>query len=305
MAWAGPSNIKSAGIDAGQNFLSGQMTSVFAAPSDSIGKVIDTADDIQNMAMSTVSSVSSGATTMMSTAAAAGGKVVGTVIAAGANATGDVSQMVGIAQEAVNAMISYAQDLVSEKVMSLLTPPVNDIMSKVGERTSYWTNEGIKDQAKRVFTPAEKADEESEQKNFTADIAQFTEVLTDNIGKVKEKVDSFCNDITRDVEELSTWMLQGPEWVGKQVEIIENGYEEKVGKFINEQAAKIKEKRDNFIFTIADYMGHNLAGPIVKQSKTLLMKSMNAINEAKQKVINWAKTLIHKAILWIKALIGI
>lgn len=294
-------------IDAGQNFLTGQATSVFASSGIEVagGNLYELASNIQNQAADAVSTLENGAMTMISSVGAGAGSAFGSVVGTGLALGSNVTQMADMAQEAIADLTTYAMDLVTKK----MTEITSGIPAQLTKQIAYFSKIELENSMKSIQNKylqnadtAIKDKIESHQKKGLTDIVDYVNKYT-NLAKTR--VDKYVGSMNKFCDDIGTFALQGPQWVGGQIDMLEKQYQDTIYEFVDEQSKTIKNFRDKQIDNIAKGAAKQfVAKPLAALDKQT-DKLSNMINKNKQKVLIKASTAIQKAKMKLAGKLGI
>lgn len=302
-----PNGITMRAIDAGQNFLTGQATSVFASCGIEVagGNLYELASNIQNQAADVVGTLENGAMTMISSAGAGVGSAFGSVVGAGLALGSNVTQMADMAQEAIMDLTTYAMDLVTKKMSEITSGIPAQLTSQVAYFSKIELENSMKSIQKKFLESADvsvKKEIESHQKKGLTDIVQYA---TTYVNLAKTYVDKYVGYMNKFCDDIGTFALQGPQWVSGQIDNLERQYQDMVYTFVDGQATSIKNFRDKQIDNIAKGAAKQfVAKPLAALDKKMDQLS-NMTNKQKQKVLTKAATAIQKAKMKLAGKLGI
>lgn len=292
-----PNSISMKAIDVGQNFLTGQVTSVFAANGVEVAgtNLYELTSNIQNKAADMMSDLQNTAITTMSTVTGGVGSALGSVVGTGLALSSNVMQMHDIAQEAIMDCTSYAANLVTKKITEL----TSGIPGQLTKQVAYWSGEELKKAMESIpkkfledtDDATEKQQDEQKKKGLSG-IIGFVNTYT---GKVKDTVKDFTTKLNSSCDEIGTWALQGPRWVTGQVDMLEEQFQNVAYEFVDEQANNIKKFRDQSIENIAKSVAKQVVAKQIAALEKNIDKLTNTTNKTKAKTIAKAKTAIQKA----------
>lgn len=301
------SSIKAKAIDAGQNFLTGQITSVFAASGMEIvgSNVAEIAENIQNKASAMVSDLENTATTMVSSAGAGLGSAFGNVVGASEAFAGEAMQMTDMAQEAIADVASYSLDLLNQKTSEIASTTTSYFMSRVKTWSAFYLQQGMNQIPKKFLQDAEEESKKTALEQQTKGPQKILDYVNTYVGLASSYVQKYTGEMNKFVEQQCTFALQGPQWLGGQINKLENQYKEGISGFVDTQAQNIIKNRNNFLDGIAKSVAKQTIQPTLKAINKKIDKLNNTTNKNEAKVKQAAATQIQKAKLKLAGLLGV
>lgn len=301
------SSIKSKAIDAGQNFLTGQITNVFAARGLEVsGKnLYELADNIQMKAMDVAHEVENGAMTMISSAGAGLGSSFGNVVGAGLALAGDVTMMSDLAQEAVSDVAKHALSYLNKKTSELATTVPSYFTSRVTYWSAKFLQEELSNIPKKFLSDADEKAKEDALKQKEKGPKDITKTVSDTVSKVTSYVDKYVSYLTKYTTDITNYACMGPQWVAGQIGTLQDTCEEKCDQFISKQADAILKKRNNELDGVAKGVAKHTVQATIKSINKKIDKLANSTNKNIAKVKGKALTQIQKAKYKLAGALGI
>lgn len=300
-------SIKTKAIDAGQNFLTGQATTLFAASGVEVvgGSIYNLADDIQNKLAAKVEDIQNGAMQVVSSAGAGLGSAFGTVVGIGDNAIMQLTTMSDMAQEMVTDMAKETLDKVTKETQEIVTGASSYLVQRVSYYSQTMLQEEIKKITDKYLTNSdEKQSQEVSQKKDSWMNNAMSKV-TDAVNMAQSKVQEGVDALNKGAEQISALAAEGPQWAANQLNSLHDSVSKTVNTFIDDKVKDIKEKRDAELDKIAATVAKHTVKPTIDAVAKKIDKLWNETNKSKAKVTQKAKTLIQKAKFKLSALTGI
>lgn len=299
-------NIVGSAIDSGQNFLQGKATSVLSQVGDAtIGKVMDKAEAVQNLAMSTVSELQGSVMTTVVTMGSAAGSIVGDLYGTSLAALGDLTQCTDLAAMCIENITTYSIQLVTERLSGLVTNIPSEVTSAVGTYTVSALGKYGKEVLQTFIKDADSRNASKQNEDILETISKYVTIATDTVSEINEKVNSFIGGLQEDIKQLTEFIAAGPQFIAEKIDEIENGYKEKIGGFINKQADNLNNEKMKFINSAAEKLANKIVDTTVQSSKKLLQIQYDAIQKNLDKIKQQANTQIQKLKLELGAKLGI
>lgn len=300
-------SIQTKAIDAGQNFLTGQITTLFAASGMEVtgSTIYNLADSIQNSVSAKVEEAQNGAMQLVSSAGAGLGSAFGTVVGVGNSLASTITTMSDVAQE---MLTDIATDTVN-KVTNETNKIVSGASTYFTQRLSYYAKSMLEEeianmQSKYLTNTDEKQNEEVKEKKETW-MKKATEKVGSMVTKAKKGVQDGIDALNKGVDEVAKMQLEGPQWVSNQMNSLQSSITKSIDDFIEDNVKDIQEKRDAELDKIAATIAKNTVKPTIDAANKKLDKLWNDCNTSKSKVAQKAKTLIQKAKFKLAALTGV
>lgn len=294
-------------IDAGQNFLTGKVTSALQT-SGAIKLASDGMDKltaVQNLAHSTVEEAKNGVMTEVAFIGNAAGSIVGDLYGTSMAALGDLTQCADLAKLAVEHVITYSAQLVTDKMMDFVSSIPGDITSAT---TSYMTKmlDSKKKEVMELLTSnVEERNEKKQEEDKENKINKFISDAKDGMESAKKAVNEFVEGLNGDVAELTDLMSAGPEYIANQVDKLENSAISYVGTFVNKQVDALNKKKMGFINSAAESAANKMANEVIDPMFQQLKKAKDEVDQATSKTKQKAMAKIKKAAMKYGGQIGI
>jgi len=301
------SSIKTKAIDAGQNFLTGQITSAFAANGLEVagGTIYDIADNIQKQAADVIGELENGAMLTVSSVGAGLGSTFGNVIGTGMSLAGDVTQISDMAQEAIAEVTSYSLGLLSKKTSEI----ASTVTSYFTSRVTYWAGQELKqalaDIPKKFLIDKETESNINALKEKVNGPQKILKYVNTYVGLATTYINKYTSYMNNYVNDVCKYAMQGPQWIGGQINKLENEYKNLAYDFIDDQAETIMDNRNKFLDGIAKGIAKQTVKPTIKALDKKIDKLNNMTNKNTAKVKQAAATQIQKAKFKLAGLLGI
>lgn len=306
-----PEQMQAKCIDYGQNFLTGQATSILSATGIDVAgeNVKDLADAIQDKTMEMVSVLKNTATKEVTKVGSQVGGMIGSLAGTGLSAMQNAFQTVDIAKLAVGEITTYATQEVGKRVTKLTSMAVA-FPAKVNKRATEIAKEKVKEELAEKLklvtgTTAEnenkkKAKKQKEDKNKS--VISYIKDFAVEAYKFKDKMLAYAQEDCQDISEL---MIQGPTWVGNQLD----SATETSKKFISDNldkgmdnVAKWYDKAvEDSATALATTMVDEMIKPTLDKASDLFNNTNKNVSKQKQK----AKTAVQKQLFKIAGKLGI
>ena len=218
-----PGQMQAKCIDYGQNFLTGQATSVIAATGIDIeaGNLKQLADAVQDRTMAMVSDLKITATKEVTKVGSQLGGMAGSLVGAGLSAMQGAFQTADVAKQAVGELTTYGVQItakISTNIASMIAAFPAQVTKKATAIASEQCKEELQQRLKEVMgTPAEEhaqKEAEKEKENKTKKAIAWCKKAVKDANEFKDKT---LSSIQKDCEDISALMIQGPGWVNNQM----------------------------------------------------------------------------------------
>ena len=323
-------------VDAGQNFLNGEITSVNASNTQmgleppnidtsntqafvgntvssmlsgsGLTSMLGTANaavsNIQNIAGNATNRLKNAAQQSIASATGAAGTAVGSVVGTAMNVLGDLNQVKDMIMMSVKEVGTYAVQKVSKEVTDILTPPVALISSYTTSYLSELTAGMNSEILDKLTKPNELLSLDAFANMANGAVNGFMDDVTDKIGEISDNVNGFIEKITNEAEEISQYAMAGTTWVNNKVNKLKKDGENQISYYIDKGVNPIKKKRNEFCYN----EGHRLAFAAYSKAKKAAEEStketLDKTEQAKAKAMTKAKTAVQEATLKVMSLIG-
>lgn len=289
-----------------QSAFTSQLTGVFNASGIAAGAsaVTEAVDTIQNVAANVKNQLRNGAMKATTQVMGTGGQLVGTAVGTVSNVLGDMNQIKDLTTLAIQDITSYATQTLTGVITDLITPPVGLIASY----TSTYLAELMSQMPNEVLNMVSKANELM-QLSTVGDIANgavngFMGAVNENIGKVTDRISYFSNTVMSEMDQINQYALAGTTWVTKKIDKIKGDAKTNISYYINKEAGKLIEKRNQFAYNAGHTAAWAAFQPIMKANLNSMQDKLNKIEQAKAKAETKAKTAVQGALLKVLGKIG-
>lgn len=306
-----PGQMQAKCIDYGQNFLTGQATSVIAATGIDIeaGNLKQLADAVQDKTMSMVSDLKSTATKEVTKVGSQIGGMAGSLVGAGLAAMQGAFQTADVAKQAVGELTTYGVQLTAKmgtKIAGMVASFPAQVTKKATAIAAEQCKEELQQRLKEMMgTPAEehaKKEAEKEKENKTKKAIAWCKKAVKDANEFKDKT---LSSIQKDCEDISALMIQGPGWVNNQISSAIDSAKTYMSYYADKKMEDVQkhydEAVDNSAYATATTMKKKLIDPTLEKAKEQFNNLGTSTNKTKQK----AKTAVQKQLFKLAGKLGI
>lgn len=306
-----PGQMQAKCIDYGQNFLTGQATSVIAATGIDIeaGNLKQLADAVQDKTMSMVSDLKNTATKEVTKVGSQIGGMAGSLVGAGLSAMQGAFQTADVAKQAVGELTTYGVQLTAKigtNIASMIAAFPAQVTKKATAIAAEQCREELQQRLKEMMgTPAEdhaQKEAEKEKENKTKKAIAWCKKAVKDANEFKDKT---LSSIQKDCEDISALMIQGPGWVNNQMSGAIDSAKTYMSDYADGKMKDIKnhynEAVDNSAYATATTMKKKLIDPTLEKAKEQFNDLGTSTNKTKQK----AKTAVQKQLFKLAGKLGI
>ena len=306
-----PGQMQAKCIDYGQNFLTGQATSVIAATGIDIeaGNLKQLADAVQDKTMSMVSDLKNTATKEVTKVGSQIGGMAGSLVGAGLSAMQGAFQTADVAKQAVGELTTYGVQLTAKigtNIASMIAAFPSQVTKKATAIAAEQCREELQQRLKEMMgTPAEdhaQKEAEKEKENKTKKAIDWCKKAVKDANEFKDKT---LSSIQKDCEDISALMIQGPGWVNNQMSGAIDSAKTYMYDYADGKMKDIKNHYDeavnNSAYATATTMKKKLIDPTLEKAKNQFNDLGTSTNKTKQK----AKTAVQKQLFKLAGKLGI
>ena len=306
-----PGQMQAKCIDYGQNFLTGQATSVIAATGIDIeaGNLKQLADAVQDKTMAMVSDLKSTATKEVTKIGSQIGGTAGSLVGAGLSAMQGAFQTADVAKQAVGELTTYGVQLTAKigtNIASMIAAFPSQVTKKATAIAAEQCKEELQQRLKEMMgTPAEdhaQKEAEKEKENKTKKAIDWCKKAVKDANEFKDKT---MSSIQKDCEDISALMIQGPGWVNNQMSGAIDSAKTYMSDYADGKMKDIKNHYDeavnNSAYAAATTMKKKLIDPRIEKAKKQFDNLGTSTNKTKQK----AKTAVQKQLFKLAGKLGI
>ena len=306
-----PGQMQAKCIDYGQNFLTGQATSVIAATGIDIeaGNLKQLADAVQDETMSMVSELKSTATKEVTKVGNQIGSMTGNLTGAGLSVMQGAFQTADVAKQAVGELTTYGIQLTAKigtNIASMIAAFPSQVTKKATAIAAEQCKEELQQRLKEMMgTPAEEhaqKEAEKEKENKTKKAIAWCKKAVKDANEFKDKT---LSSIQKDCEDISALMIQGPGWVNNQISSAIDSAKTYMSDYANDKMKDIQnyydKAVDNSAYAAATTMKKKLIDPTLEKAKNQFDNLGTSTNKTKQK----AKTAVQKQLFMLAGKLGI
>ena len=306
-----PGQMQAKCIDYGQNFLTGQATSVIAATGIDIeaGNLKQLADAVQDKTMSMVSDLKSTATKEVTKVGSQIGGMAGSLVGAGLAAMQGAFQTVDVAKQAVGELTTYGIQLTTKmgtKIAGMIAAYPVQVTKKATAIAAEQCKEELQQRLKEMMgTPAEENAKEEAKKEKENKIKKAISWCKKAVKDANEFKDKTLAYLQKDCEDISTLMIQGPGWVNNQISSAIDSAKTYMSDYADGKMKNVKmhydEAVNNSAKAAASTLKKKLIDPTLEKAKDQFDNLGTSLNKTKQK----AKTAIQKQLFKLAGKLGI
>lgn len=306
-----PGQMQAKCIDYGQNFLTGQATSVIAATGIDIeaGNLKQLADAVQDKTMAMVSVLKSTATKEVTKVGSQIGGMAGSLAGAGLSAMQGAFQTADVAKQALGELTTYGVQLTTKmgtKIAGMIAAFPAQVTKKATAIAAEQCKEELQQRLKEMMgTPAEEhaqKEAEEEKENKTKKAIDWCKKAVKDANEFKDKT---LSSIQKDCEDISALMIQGPGWVNNQISSAIDSAKTYMSDYADKKMENVQkhydEAVDNSAYAEATTMKKKLIDPTLEKAKEQFNNLGTSTNKTKQK----AKTAVQKQLFKLAGKLGI
>ena len=306
-----PGQMQAKCIDYGQNFLTGQATSVISATGIDIeaSNVKQLADAVQDKTMSMVSDLKNTATKEVTKVGSQIGGMAGSLVGTGLAAIQGAFQTVDDAKLAVGELTTYGVQLTTKigtKIAGMITAFPAQVTKRATAIAAEQCKEELQQRLKEMMgTPSEEhaqKEAEKEKENKTKKAIAWCKKAVKDVNEFKDKT---LSSIQKDCEDISALMIQGPGWVDNQISSVIDSAKTYMSDYADDKMEDIQDYYDeavnNSAKAAATTMKKKLIDPTLEKARKQFNDLGTSTNRTKQK----AKTAIQKKLFNLAGKLGI
>ena len=306
-----PGQMQAKCIDYGQNFLTGQATSVISATGIDIeaSNVKQLADAVQDKTMSMVSDLKNTATKEVTKVGSQIGGMAGSLVGTGLAAIQGAFQTVDVAKLAVGELTTYGVQLTTKigtKIAGMITAFPAQVTKRATAIAAEQCKEELQQRLKEMMgTPSEEhaqKEAEKEKENKTKKAIAWCKKAVKDVNEFKDKT---LSSIQKDCEDISVLMIQGPGWVDNQISSVIDSAKTYMSDYADDKMEDIQDYYDeavnNSAKAAATTMKKKLIDPTLEKARKQFNDLGTSTNRTKQK----AKTAIQKKLFNLAGKLGI
>lgn len=306
-----PGQMQAKCIDYGQNFLTGQATSVIAATGIDIeaGNLKQLADAVQDKTMAMVSDLKNTATKEVTKVGSQIGGMAGSLVGAGLTAMQGAFQTADVAKQAVGELTTYGVQLTAKmgtKIAGMIAAFPTQVTKKANAIAVEQCKEELQQRLKEIMgTPAEEhaqKEAEKEKENKAKKVIAWCKKAVKDANEFKDKT---LSSIQKDCEDISVLMIQCPGLVNNQISSAIDSAKTYMSDYADDKMEDIQkhydEAVDNSAYAAAATMKKKLIDPTLERAKEQFNNLGTSTNKTKQK----AKTAVQKQLFKLAGKLGI
>lgn len=306
-----PGQMQAKCIDYGQNFLTGQATSVIAATGIDIeaGNLKQLADAVQDKTMAMVSDLKNTATKEVTKVGSQIGGMAGSLVGAGLTAMQGAFQTADVAKQAVGELTTYGVQLTAKmgtKIAGMIAAFPTQVTKKANAIAVEQCKEELQQRLKEIMgTPAEEhaqKEAEKEKENKAKKVIAWCKKAVKDANEFKDKT---LSSIQKDCEDISVLMIQCPGLVNNQISSAIDSAKTYMSDYADDKMEDIQkhydEAVDNSAYAAAATMKKKLIDPTLERAKEQFNNLGTSTNKTKQK----AKTDVQKQLFKLAGKLGI
>lgn len=306
-----PGNMQAKCIDYGQNFLTGQATSILSATGIDIqaGNVKQLADAIQDKTMAMVGDLQATATKEVTNIGNQIGSAAGSIAGAGLSAMQGAFQAADLAKLAVGELTTYS----AQQLGSIVTHATSKIAAFPGEVTKKATAKAASDAKDRLAAtlklvmgqPAEEQNKKEAKEQKEGKVKKAISWMKNAASDAEKFKDKIMGNLEEDAQDISSLMIQGPEWVSNQMDVAVDKSKEFIATYFDKAKEHIDKQYDSMVDTsyqaLASTMMKEIVDPTISKAEKLYKNTTKSTNKQVQK----AKTAVQKQLFKLAGKLGI
>lgn len=297
-------------INYGQNFLSGQMTSLLSASGIELagGTLSDISTEIQNKVFAAKEEAMNQALTTVSKVTSAVGTSIGTVAGAGLSAMQGAAQSVDIVKQATMDIANYGLEqtnVMATYISGLASKFPTKVLSRAQELAVTYSKVELQEALKKITSNQEDITAKNDEKKKENKIQNIVKTVKDKVRYVNTYIDKYTKELKSDANDIGNLMLQGPTWVSSKIDTAENSVKNKIDEFVKDTKKDLSYYYDIAAEATAYTAAKAIVEKTVKPSIQKAQDAMNKLNESKSKVTQKAKTAAQKSLFKIAGQLGI
>lgn len=306
-----PGQMQAKCIDYGQNFLTGQATSVIAATGVDIeaANLKQLADAVQDKTMAMVSDLKITATKEVTKVGSQIGGMAGSLVGAGLAAMQGAFQTIDVAKQAVGELTTYGVQIIgkaAKQIAGMVVAFPAEVAKEATAIAAEQCKEELQQRLKEMMgTPAEEHAQKEAEKEKTNKIKKTIAWCNKAIKDVNEFKDKTLSAIQKDCEDISALMIQGPGWVNNQISSAIDSAKTYMSDYADSKMKNVQKHYDeavnNSAKAAASTLKKKLIDPTLEKAKDQFDNLGTSTNKVKQK----AKTAIQKQLFKLAGKLGI
>ena len=306
-----PGQMQAKCIDYGQNFLTGQATSIISATGIDIEatNLKQLADAVQDKTMSMVSDLENTATKEVGKIGSQIGGMAGELTGAGLAAIQGAFQTADIAKQAVGELTKYALELTGKmgtKIISMTTAYPTQVAKKATEIASAQAKEELQQLIKEAMgTPAEENAQKEAKKEKENKVNKTIKWCKKAIKDANDFKDKTMASLQKDCEDISALAIQGPAWVNDQIDSAIDSAKKYMDDYANKKMEDVQKRYDKAIDNSAKAAATTMKKKLIDPTVNNARKQFNNLGTTTNKVKQKAKTAIQKQLFNLAGKLGI
>lgn len=297
-------------INYGQNFLSGQMTSLLSASGIELagGTLSDISTEIQNKVFVAKEEAMNQVLTTVSNVSGAIGSSIGTVAGAGLAAMQGAAQSVDLVKQTVMDVTNYGLEqtnVMATYISGLASKFPTKVLSRAQELAVAYSQAELQEALKKITSNQEDITAKNDEKKKENKIQKIVKTVKKKVDYVNSYINKYTAELEKDANAIGDLMLQGPTWVNSKMEVAEKAVKDKIDEFVDDTKKDLSYYYNIAVETTAYTAAKSIVEKTVKPSIQKAQDAMNKLNESKSKVTQKAKTSAQKALFKIAGQLGI
>ena len=306
-----PGQMQAKCIDYGQNFLTGQATSVISATGIDIeaSNVKQLADAVQDKTMSMVSDLKNTATKEVTKVGSQIGGMAGSLVGTGLAAIQGAFQTVDVAKLAVGELTTYGVQLTTKigtKIAGMITAFPAQVTKRATAIAAEQCKEELQQRLKEMMgTPSEEhaqKEAEKEKENKTKKAIAWCKKAVKDVNEFKDKT---LSSIQKDCEDISALMIQGPGWVDNQISSAIDSAKTYMSDYADDKMEDIQDYYDEAVNNSAKAAATTMKKKLIDPTLEKARKQFNDLGTSTNKTKQKAKAAIQKKLFNLAGKLGI
>lgn len=306
-----PGQMQAKCIDYGQNFLTGQATSVIAATGIDIeaSNLKQLADAVQDKTMSMVSDLKNTATKEVTKVGSQIGGMAGNLVGTRLAAIQGAFQTVDVAKLAVGELTTYGVQLTTKigtKIAGMITAFPAQVTKRATAIAAEQCKEELQQRLKEMMgTPSEEhaqKEAEKEKENKTKKAIAWCKKAVKDVNEFKDKT---LSSIQKDCEDISALMIQGPSWVDNQISSAIDSAKTYMSDYADDKMEDIQDYYDEAVNNSAKAAATTMKKKLIDPTLEKARKQFNDLGTSTNKTKQKAKAAIQKKLFNLAGKLGI
>lgn len=216
-----------------------------------------------------------------------------------------VSLASDLALQLSNDVASYIGTKLGEasgKILAL--PTASDILGKAANQMKDHIR-SASDILKSMLTNTEDEQKQSQDNALKNRVADIKNKATSKLGEITKTLNNYAKEVGKWSEEITAYIVEGPDWVEEKMQMYENIAFAYISNYVDQGVKFITDYKEETVNTLADAIAKKEADLYNKTLEKKTKKTLDEINQSKQKILNKAKSKVGAALLKLYATLGL